>query len=424
MSRTLVTLLLLATGCARAADYPNGPVPTPTCRLTEPVSHGDERVQWVIAAGDATELDAWCAAVGPAVVGNTAPWPSAGGLRGANGEAAHEYGEAAPAYGSSSGDDGHGALSASAAAAGPGASAWHGPWAWPVPASGSHVLPEPPEPVDSLLVVSWNIHVGGGDVRLFTEQLRSGMLTDGVPVRHFVLLIQEAYRSDVDMPDPGDAGRGAARIAPDPPTSERLPIDELAQELGLSFVYVPSMRNGPVSADGSGEDRGNAILSTLPLYDPVALELPVVRQRRVAVVAMVGGVTSGGSAWELQVASVHLENRGGRDLVGVSGRAEQAAWLLQALPPAEHAVLGGDLNTWVQGANEPAKRVLRRRYPATPSALPRGPTHASHLVVRGHLDFLFARLAGGRMNDYDRAASAYGSDHFPVLAWVHLPRYR
>jgi endonuclease/exonuclease/phosphatase family metal-dependent hydrolase len=359
MSRLLFTLLLLATGCARAPGYPNGPVPTPTCRVTDSVPRGGERVQWVIAADDATELDAWCAAVGPAVVVN-----------------------------------------------------------------GVTALVAPQESVDSLLVVSWNIHVGGGDLRLFTEQLRSGMLTDGVPVRHFVLLVQEAYRRDADMPDPGDAGRGAPRIAPFPPASERRPLDELARELGLSLVYVPSMRNGPVAEDGSGEDRGNAILSTLPLYDPVALELPVVRQRRVAVAAMVGGITSSGSAWQLQVATAHLENRGGRDVVGISGRAEQAAWLLQALPPSELAVLGGDLNTWVQGTHEPATRVLRRHYLATPTALPRGPTHVSHLVVRAHLDYLFARLPGGRMNEYDRAASAYGSDHFAVLAWVHLPRYR
>ena len=40
----------------------------------------------------------------------------------------------------------------------------------------------------------------------------------------------------------------------------------------------------------AGRDRGNAILSTLPPLTPAALELPFVRQRRVAVLARLGGL--------------------------------------------------------------------------------------------------------------------------------------
>ena len=43
------------------------------------------------------------------------------------------------------------------------------------------------------------------------------------------------------------------------------------------------MRNGPELR----EDRGNAIISTEPLLDPFALELPLARQRRVALGAAV-----------------------------------------------------------------------------------------------------------------------------------------
>jgi hypothetical protein len=43
------------------------------------------------------------------------------------------------------------------------------------------------------------------------------------------------------------------------------------------------MRNG-----GVDEDRGNAILATLPLRDVAAIELPLVRERRVAVAASAG----------------------------------------------------------------------------------------------------------------------------------------
>ena len=58
------------------------------------------------------------------------------------------------------------------------------------------------------------------------------------------------------------------------------PVDVVAfaREAGLSLFYLPSMRNGLGAEDGK-EDRGNAILSTLPLTELRALELPFVRQR-------------------------------------------------------------------------------------------------------------------------------------------------
>jgi endonuclease/exonuclease/phosphatase family metal-dependent hydrolase len=347
--------LLLVTGCARARDYGDGPVPPPACRLSS--VQQAEPVRWLLPPADGSRLDAWCAAVGPALV-------------------------------------------------------------WNSPAADTR------ERVDSLLAVSWNVRVGGGDLELFTRQLRSGVLTGGGPVRHFVILLQETFRHDDAMPAMNGATRGAPRIARSPPAGERLPIDEAARDLGLSVAYVPSMRNGALNGDTGGEDRGNAIVSTLPLHEVMALELPVVRQRRVAVAAVVRGRTSAGTAWELQVASAHLENRGGPDLAGVQGRAAQAEWLVQSLPPARAAVLGADLNTWVSGDRESAARLLMPYYPATPVAHPPGPTHVSHLILRGRLDYLFARVQGGRMTSYERVPALYGSDHYPLLAWIHLPRYR
>src|SRR5215216_2354552 len=40
--------------------------------------------------------------------------------------------------------------------------------------------------------VSWNVHVGNGDVRAFVADLRKGEHTRGRRVRHFVLMLQEA----------------------------------------------------------------------------------------------------------------------------------------------------------------------------------------------------------------------------------------
>ena len=68
------------------------------------------------------------------------------------------------------------------------------------------------------------------------------------------------------------------------------------------MVYVPSMRNGPELQ----EDRGNAIVSTEPLIDPIALELPFERQRRVAIGASVQVRTIAGIE-RLNLLDVHLE---------------------------------------------------------------------------------------------------------------------
>ena len=77
---------------------------------------------------------------------------------------------------------------------------------------------------------------------------------------------------------------------------------------GSDRVYVPSMRNGGLT---SKQDRGNAILSSLPLDELSAIELPFERQRRVAIAATVAGHTRAGTPWSLRVASVHLDNLGG-----------------------------------------------------------------------------------------------------------------
>ena len=62
------------------------------------------------------------------------------------------------------------------------------------------------------------------------------------------------------------------------------------------------MRNGPELR----EDRGNAIISTEPLLDPFALELPLARQRRVALGAAVQVQTSDGPK-RLELMDAHLE---------------------------------------------------------------------------------------------------------------------
>ena len=89
------------------------------------------------------------------------------------------------------------------------------------------------------------------------------------------------------------------------------------------------MRNGTTAV---AEDRGTAILSTMPLADLQAIELPFERQRRVALAATVGGATPSGDVWHLRLAAVHMDTslaltRGGP----VVARRRQAEALVEAL---------------------------------------------------------------------------------------------
>jgi endonuclease/exonuclease/phosphatase family metal-dependent hydrolase len=225
-------------------------------------------------------------------------------------------------------------------------------------------------------------------------------------------MLQEAVRT-AGVPPTAPAGARAAKwIGPD--TGEAIDIDDAARVAGLSLLYVPSMRNGQASARGAASDRGNAILSTLPLSEPVAIELPGTRQRRVAIEARIVINTTAGMM-TIAVGSAHLNVLGSARTLWVfsaaSTRAEQARTLIRALA-ADPMILGADLNSW-QGSDEPAARTLIRSFPSTPAA-PRASTFRGGLV----LDHVFFRLPGGWRARIGRAAERYGADHYPLIGWL------
>src|SRR5690606_22458341 len=125
----------------------------------------------------------------------------------------------------------------------------------------------PAEPVDSLVVVTWNVHVGGGDLPRLVADLRAGALTGGARVEAFVLLLQEAHRGGASVPAAPVAGAHGNGIDAAPPSGARLDVVASARALGLNVLYAPSMRNGDGASD---EDRGNAILTNLVIRDPAA----------------------------------------------------------------------------------------------------------------------------------------------------------
>lgn len=258
---------------------------------------------------------------------------------------------------------------------------------------------------DGLTLVSWNVAVGDGDIARLVQRLdRRAPL---------VLLLQEAFRSGAAVPRSigpltAYAGRLGAR------RSGRTDIQKVADALQLRVYYVPSMRNGAPSS--SDEDRGNAILSNLPLTDLAAIELPFERQRRVAIAATVTGTSSSGAPWTLRVVSAHLDNMVSVQRLLASGgevaRTRQTRGLLSALAGDAPLVLGGDLNSWF-GFSDRAYVEAAKAFPRT-VVTDRRPTFRGLL----RLDHLFFRLPDGWRADFHRANDRFGSDHYPLIATI------
>jgi endonuclease/exonuclease/phosphatase family metal-dependent hydrolase len=164
------------------------------------------------------------------------------------------------------------------------------------------------------------------------------------------------------------------------------------------------MRNGN-SPNEPAEDRGSAILSTLPLANPRAIELPGERQRRVVILADAGSFAAG---------AVHLDAFGGSKRLRVFWttwmRDVQVRTLRQALPEGPLA-LGADLNTW-HGPDEFAVRSLRDAFAGTRVSVER---HGQGLRT---LDYLFVRSPDGRTVRYREIENKYGSDHRPLVGWI------
>ena len=256
--------------------------------------------------------------------------------------------------------------------------------------------------MSDIAFVSWNVHVGRGDIRSFVNDLRAGVHTHGRRFPHYVLLLQEAVRTDA-VPAFAARASGAKRIAPHDSVP---PIDivRVSGELGASLIYVPSMRNGSSAADAA-EDRGSAIVSTLPLLNPVAIELPGERQRRVVITAQIGSFS---------VAVLHLDALGGGNRLRLFWtpwmRDAQVRTTTSVLPDGP-LVIGADLNTW-HGRDERAARRLARMFRATPLSVDR-----QGLGLRV-LDYMFFRAGANQRARYRQVERRYGSDHRPLVGWI------
>ena len=268
-------------------------------------------------------------------------------------------------------------------------------------------------PIDALTIVSWNVALGAGELARLVDAIRERAGRDAP----LVLLLQEVYRRGAEVPASlVDDAAFADRLGAVGRSGRRTDVAALAAELGLGVWYAPSMRNGaPAESD---EDRGNAILSTLPLSDLSAIELPFERQRRVAVAGTIAGVSSSGASWTLRLVSAHLDNMVGARRGWIAGgeyaRTRQARGLLALLRGETPTVVGGDFNTWF-GFSDKAYRETVLAFPQTRVTDPRATFHG---LLR--LDHLFFRIPDRWRAEFRREDEPYGSDHYPLVATIRF----
>ena len=250
-------------------------------------------------------------------------------------------------------------------------------------------------PVDvtesGLTVLTWNKHEDFGDLE--------GLLRSytGTPV---VTLVQEVARASPSVPmDVPATFRVPKRIGPRQ-TIHR-DIVTIARDFNLSIVYLPSMPNG----FRTGEDRGNAILSTLPISNIVGLELPQGSQRRVAIMATLTA-TKDGLPYRMRVMNIHLDNR--------TQRWRQASAVIDFLSRQNlldlPIIIGGDLNAWF-GVRDKAVRVINNAVPHVAECGDEG----TFRLLGLHLDHLFTTLPKDIQSDCFIDRKRFGSDHYPVV---------
>jgi endonuclease/exonuclease/phosphatase family metal-dependent hydrolase len=290
----------------------------------------------------------------------------------------------------------------------------------PVALDASHSKDHHTTDTSALLVLSWNVWIGRGRLREVVSRIRNGDLRHlgAEPETPLVILLQEACRTDASLPAGGTGSVGRVLLAQ---RGSQEDVVETAQALGLSLRYAPSMRNGLLPSD-----RGNAILSSLPLEDAHAVELPLVLQRRVAVTA---AASFGGR--RLRLVSAHLDPRGppGHRWLGAAGRELQARHLLSVLTD-DTVILGADLNLG-RGRYEAAWRLLNQAgfTFGVPPSTPRW-RHTFHALPRLVLDYVLVRDPSGlihraqvhRVDEHpqDRGPRVFGSDHHPLLAQINF----
>jgi endonuclease/exonuclease/phosphatase (EEP) superfamily protein YafD len=160
----------------------------------------------------------------------------------------------------------------------------------------------------------------------------------------------------------------------------------------------------------------------MPLSSFTVVELPLERQRRLAIGANVACHTAAGKPWTLRLVSVHLENRAKWSEVLHSfgkARLRQVKTLVQAYSTGPQTIVGGDFNTWSDEGDESAMRYMEQFFDR-PASSDFGTVKRTFLFPELMVDYLFFRLPKGWTGTYHRVDDLYGSDHYPLLGRIQI----
>lgn len=259
----------------------------------------------------------------------------------------------------------------------------------------------------NVTVVSWNVQGRAGDIAGFLLNELSYDCQTRQGSQHFVVLVQEGVRRSPRVPESALESSPALGSVE---TNARPDFVASARDCGLSFLYVPSMRNGVEEYADGREDRGNAVMSSLPLLDLSAIELPFEGQRRVAAMASIEAPVTRDT---ISFVSLHLDAFAGLSrvlLTGSSSKERQVLGLVDALGLERNVrgktagdtrtiLVAGDLNTWSE--RQTAVMRLVEYFPDSPPV--------SDQPSRGAFptDHIFAIVGnrGATMIDGDEAAA-------------------
>ena len=273
--------------------------------------------------------------------------------------------------------------------------------AWCQSVGPVYIAPYPGmEPVDlatsGLIVMTWNIHVGWGHLKTVLDSLPRDAAV--------VVFLQEIARRSNDVPhDPPAGVKVPHRLGP----TDIEDIAPIARKFNMSLIYIPSMGNGR----GTYEDRGCAILSRLPITEITGVELPWMKQRRVAIMATVLAKRNGAD-WPLRVMSVHLDTPLRRSLQATA-LANFVAQQNQQKPLP--TIIGGDLNSWF-GVRDAAVGKIDRVVPRVEECGHRKTFHVLGVPLL-RLDHLFTTLPKEMRAKCLIEKDFYGSDHRPMMLY-------
>ncbi len=240
---------------------------------------------------------------------------------------------------------------------------------------------QPTGPREHLRILSWNVHAAvGTDGRRSLERIADVIAA----IEPDIACLQEL---DVARPRSGCVDQPSA----------------LAVRLGMEPLFGAAIRDGDAS-------YGNAILSRLPLLDPIVTALPGMRfsEPRTAVAATVRA-----GFGPVRVVTCHLS-------LWLPDRRRQAPVLLGAIDPEVPTIVAGDFNElpgWGTLARLTQRGLVRAESRATfPSSRPR--LALDHVLVDPRLTL--------ELEEGPRVCVA--SDHLPVVVSVRarceLPQAR